>query len=132
MLNRDMIDREALIEDVFDHCVSMSVCLSKDECDGMKRMRDAIMEDIENAPSIDPWIPVTEQLPKDTTCVLVTDGEWCAITNYKNGEWDYYDAHGNHLELYGEITHWTSLPTTPLYKNINCPQEIDEVFTSSF
>ena len=52
-MDRDLISREALIETVFDHCVSMSVCLSKEECDGMKRMRDAIMDDIENAPKVE-------------------------------------------------------------------------------
>lgn len=51
-MDQDLISREALIETVFDHCVSMSVCLSKEECEGMKRMRDAIMDDIENAPRV--------------------------------------------------------------------------------
>lgn len=48
-----LIDREKLIEDIFDHVVSMSVCTSTEERNGMIRMREAIMDDIYNSEVVD-------------------------------------------------------------------------------
>lgn len=68
---------------------------------------------IKELPAVNRWIPCSDKLPGDTTCVLVTDGELMAITSYRDGEWEYHDQYGNHYELYGQITHWMPLPEPP-------------------
>lgn len=49
----ELIDKKALIEAMSGHVISMSVCLSKDERDGMERMYNTLMNDIEKAPTVD-------------------------------------------------------------------------------
>lgn len=61
------------------------------------------------------WISCDERLPKERTCVLVTDGENMEITYHNGTEWEMCDQYGNHYELYGGVTHWMPLPIPPLY-----------------
>lgn len=85
----------------------------------------AALYEMENGHAVNQWIPCSERLPEDTTCVLVTDGENIAITYFKDGEWEYHDQYGNHYELYCGITHWMPLPVSPLYDGYDRARDDD-------
>lgn len=50
----DLIDRQAAIDAVAELASSMSVCISVDECHGMKRMQGMAVRALDNLPSAQP------------------------------------------------------------------------------
>lgn len=74
----DLISRQQLKETVFDHVVSMSVCTNADERAGMIRMRDAILDDIDNTPAVD--------------AAPVRQGHWIEIEHYSIHGDEYCDC----------------------------------------
>ena len=52
----DLIDRQAAIEAIESITSSMSVCINKDECHGMKRMQRQAVNELANIPSAQPTL----------------------------------------------------------------------------
>ncbi len=46
----DLISREDAIKAVKDIVDTMSVCLNVDECHGMRRMKDRVIDELKNLP----------------------------------------------------------------------------------
>lgn len=71
----DTISRQAATDALAELVSSMSVCISVDECHGMKRMQGMAVRALDNLPSAQPepkWIPVKERLPEKYKDVLAT------------------------------------------------------------
>lgn len=68
----DCISRQAALDEVESIVDTMSVCISMDECRGMRRMKKSVLERIEALPSAQRWIPVTERLPEEPFGCIVT------------------------------------------------------------
>ena len=74
----DLIDRQAAIDAVENLVSSMSVCISIDECHGMRDMKYRALKAISALPSAQPeqqWIPCSERLPEKSGEYLVS-GKW--------------------------------------------------------
>lgn len=105
----DLIDRDALVLNVSGHVISMSVCLSKDERDGMERMFNTIMNDIQNAPAVNRWIPCSERLPEVYEKVLTYSDDGIIHDNFRLNLRD-----GSVGWSQGwNITHWQPRPEPP-------------------
>ena len=77
-----LIDADALLETIEDHCTALSCCLTVEQWRGKNDMKQQVIEDIHNAPTIrfaedinvpnNGWISVKDRMPESQTCVLVT------------------------------------------------------------
>ena len=62
-----------------------------------------------------PWIPVSERLPADRVCVLVSWGTRepeLLIAHWRADEQDWFDDQGKVVPAVG-VTHWMPLPEPP-------------------
>ena len=84
-----LIDADALLETIGDHCVALSCCLTVDEWRGKTEMKQRVIEDIENAPTVNGWISVKDGMPETNDEVLVT-----------------YIVNGNQKRRYVECASW--------------------------
>lgn len=48
---RELIDKKEVIDEIRCLATTMSVCLNKDECHGMKRMQEMVLKILEEQPS---------------------------------------------------------------------------------
>lgn len=51
-MNNDLISRQAVLEEIISLDFVMSKCLTIDECRGMGRARDMIIDCVKNVPSV--------------------------------------------------------------------------------
>ena len=111
----DLIERDAVLEIAMQYCPDDDGSCSKADAD----IRE-LLDEIENMPSVNRWIPCSEQMPDRFDTVLLA-----ILSKNGYGEPAYYVTigglkHGNEFESYtGEITecetvtHWMPLPEPP-------------------
>ncbi len=103
-----LIDGDALLEIVEDHTTTVSFCLTVDEAKGKSRMKQLIVEDIRNMPTVNSWISVKDRLPDEGKYVLVWESQGFAYCDKLIcGIWNIGASNG------AIITHWMPLPEPP-------------------
>ena len=77
-----LIDADALLETIEDHCTALSCCLTVEQWRGKTDMKRQVIEDIHNATTIrfaedinNGWISVKDRLPDKGQIVIASDGE---------------------------------------------------------
>lgn len=120
MANSDYISREAA-EKVFSQPVTMSMCLTLEECKQKNAQRQIDLFVIRGLPAADVrprWIPVGERLPETGVDVLVKFPQNMAVASIDIGEWVVNSGDGwcTDINLAGgekNPTHWMPLPQGP-------------------
>lgn len=105
MKNDRLISLNAALDEVESLVDTMSVCVSMEECKGMRSMKQRVLERLKALPPAQPgWIPVTERLPKK-------DGDYLVTTH--SGQIARYIFIGGSSEEYWRrcATAWMPLPT---------------------
>lgn len=80
---------------------------------------NAVLDSIDDQPTVSRWIPVTERLPEEWEPVLVLtrshpDAEGFVQTAVYIGNPGYWRVTWNHCMLeYNTVTHWMPLPEPP-------------------
>lgn len=107
----DTISRAAAVSEIESIVDTMSVCMSMDECKGMRRMKKTVLERIKELPSAQPgWIPCSTALPEHDGEYLVTIKAFTIdqavyadidIARYTGGKW----------RKGFPVTAWQPLPT---------------------
>ena len=105
-----LIDADAFYKDICDALNEMTrIGIAVDSEWLWGKLNDAL----ENAPTIKPqpqWISVTERLPQNNRCVLVTIGNDFEFGKYEDGEWSVWvDEHWDECDD-KIITAWMPLP----------------------
>lgn len=113
----DLIRRRDVLESVGGLVDTMSVCVSVDECCGMRSMKARALSAIEKVPAAAPrgekadgeresaWVSVKDALPDNHTDCLVYCGDdyGIMISHYCYGFYTYDSR----------VTHWQYLPKAP-------------------
>ena len=119
MASSDYISREAA-EKVFSQPVTMSMCLTLEECKMKNAQRQIDLFVIRGLPAADVrprWIPVTEQLIH-SGWYLVACNEWGgsavrkAIYDEATRNWLEFPC-GGPKDITKFVTHWMQLPEPP-------------------
>lgn len=129
-----LIDADALLETIEDHCTALSCCLTVEQWRGKTDMKRQVIEDIHNAPTIrfaenmnvhnNGWISVKDRLPEKYIDVLVLvqypkvngyTGHYVVIA-WKSTDDDSWDSDNNNFnnDPEGVVTHWMPLPELPM------------------
>ncbi|MBQ7064144.1 MAG: hypothetical protein IJM90_04570 [Firmicutes bacterium] len=122
----DIISRKAAIDAVAELASSMSVCISVDECHGMKRMQGMAVRALEELPSAQLWVPMSERPPEeDGRYLTITISGWQEVIDYANhysdvdefdlpqdkGGWYKYDSEYGYSEYANMVVAW--MPIEP-------------------
>lgn len=84
-----IIDADALREQVESHVTTMSVCTSIDEAYGKCAMKNACLEDIDNAPTVEFAVPKNTRFVQDVNRYNHWHCEACGFTT--GIEWRFYN-----------------------------------------
>lgn len=123
MASSDYISREEA-EKVFSQPVTMSMCLTLEECKQKNAQRQIDLFVIRGLPAADVrprWIPVTEQLIH-SGWYLVACNEWGgsavrkAIYDEATRKWLEFPC-GGPKDITKFVTHWMQLPEPPKEEN---------------
>ena len=108
------IDADALLEKVEDHVTTVSCCPTADWSRGKTQMKEQIIEDIRNAPTIGGWISIQDRAPEGE-CIAYS-AKWFEMIIgyiYKSRVSDTgYEAENEH-ETLRDVTHWMPKPEPP-------------------
>lgn len=99
----DLIDRNAVVDIVMCYCTDDDGSCSKADVD----IRE-LLDDIENLPTVNRWIPCSEQMMPDGERVLMrlTNGEVFVMKRNKNSASDGL----RHLTDLSSVECWMSIP----------------------
>lgn len=115
----DTISRAAALDEVESLVDTMSVCISMDECKGMRNMKQRVLERLKELPSAQQWIMCSPgTMPKMTDIYLVKvsinqHGEGMYPT-YRTALWHTvwreWFVHEKEDSIIGEVTAWMPIP----------------------
>ena len=111
------IDADVLIETVEDHVTSVSCCPTADWARGKTQMKDQILEDIHNAPTVSDWISVKDRLPEPPAQCLVYSPKMSRPRGMETAT--YTELGWLTAAYFSGITHWMPLPEPPEEENEN-------------
>lgn len=110
----DLIDRDAVISKI-KSCITIPADNEWDS--GYNTAMAEAKQYIQNAPTVNSWIPCSERLPEVDTNVLIYYPKWedapvqTAHITHDGICWEFSD--GEFYPSKSEITHWMPLPEIP-------------------
>ena len=127
------IDGDALLETIEDHVTAVSCCPTVDWSRGKTQMKEQVIEDIRNAPTVGGWISVKDRMPVETHSIfwrLIGSKQWTnamwreqsdkvlVTVSFKDGtrfvttgethDGEWYTTVSRTLTP--EVTHWQEMP----------------------
>ena len=111
-----LIDADALKETIEEHVTTVSCCPTVDWSMGKTQMKKQVIEDIDDAPTVEGWISVNDRLPDEHGLVLAVvkyKVGWFRVLAWREiGEWlsndpKFEDSDGQY------IAYWMPLPEPP-------------------